>query len=201
MTPHLRGFHASTLAVSDKRAVPDMVQLLPPGEFSGRDGRGPFRADTPAILQAFTKWGMPLAIDYEHQSLFSKDNGAPAPAAGWVERLIANSNGLWGKVDWTESARQKIAQGEYRYLSPVFDYQPGGSIFRIISAGLTNSPNLFLTAFNSRLPLDRAQDRDMNPLVRDAMQRAAPGSGPAVAASAGSTNPLLFDAISRARRV
>ncbi|MNR04162.1 Mu-like prophage I protein [compost metagenome] len=38
---------------------------------------------------------------------------------------------------------------EYRYLSPVFDYDSAtGRIARLVSAGLSNIPNLFLTALN-----------------------------------------------------
>lgn len=195
-----RGFHATAIDRNGDKGIPDLVQLLPPGEFSGRDGRGPYRADTATILQAFAKWGMPLAIDYDHQGLFVKDNGAPAPAAGWVQRLISNAQGLWGKVDWTAKAREMIANGEYRYLSPVFDYGPGGSIMRIIGAGLTNSPNLYLTAFNSRL---QGTPANTNPLIRDAMRRADNAmvgvsfADPGAPRMGGTTNPLIADALRR----
>jgi len=36
---------------------------------------------------------------------------------------------------------------EYRYVSPVFQFDPkDGSVTRLLRAGLTNNPNLHLTA-------------------------------------------------------
>ena len=132
---------------------------------------------------------MPLAIDYEHQGMHAPSNGAPAPAAGWVKRLVVNGTGIFGEVDWTETAKAMIESGEYRYLSPVFDHGQGGTVFRIIGAGLTNSPNLFLTSFNR---IGQAE----NPLVRDAMARHGWQGSPRPAGS----NPLILDAMRRVRK-
>lgn len=204
MSPKQYGFHAVALAGNSSRTIPDLVQLLPPGEFSGRDGRGPYRADTAAILSAFTAWGMPLSIDYDHQGLFVQENGAPAPAAGWITRIVSNTDGLWGAVDWTAKAREMIGNGEYRYLSPVFDYAPGGTVIRMIGAGLTNSPNLYLTAFNVRM--NAVSPGKENPLIRDAMSRADKAmrgawiADPVNPSHKKEENPLVSDALRRSRK-
>lgn len=83
-------------------------------------------------------------IDYEHQILEAKQNGQPAPAAGWFRRLEAREDGLWAvDVQWTERARQMIAAGEYRYISPVFAYdRKTGRVTRLLMAAITNNPAL-----------------------------------------------------------
>jgi phage I-like protein len=128
--------------------VPSSVQLLPAGKFSGRDDRGPYLNDQPdAIVQAFESWGMPIAIDYEHQSLTAADKTDPTPAAGWITAIEIRNGEVWGTVEWTERARQFLEAKEYRFLSPVFDYvKASGRVIRLVGAGLTNSPNLYLQA-------------------------------------------------------
>ena len=142
---------ASHLIDLSAAPVPDWVELLPAGEFSGRDGRGPYVADAAQILAAFAQGGIPLPIDYEHQSILTETNGQPAPAAGWLTDLAVRDGALWGCVEWTERASAHIAAREYRFLSPVFCYeQRTGSVVSISGAGLTNTPNLYLTALNRR---------------------------------------------------
>lgn len=130
----------------------EWVQLLPAGTFTGRDGRGPYVNDDPAgILAAFGAWGMPLNVDYEHQSLGAAGKTGPTPAAGWVQALDVRDGEIWGQMDWCAPAAELLSTRQYRYLSPVFDYEPdSGRVLRLIGAGLTNNPNLYLTAAASR---------------------------------------------------
>ncbi|MDP2832166.1 MAG: phage protease [Pseudomonadota bacterium] len=157
--PHSTTTHAPRIPATHAATPPECrlgectektgwVHLVPAGTFTGRDGRGPYRLDTAAILQTFATWGMDLPVDYEHQSVTAGTNGQPAPAAGWIKQLDAREGGLWGRVEWTERALAMIRAKEYRYLSPVFRYQPDGCIMAILGAGLTNQPNLHLTALH-----------------------------------------------------
>jgi phage I-like protein len=130
--------------------APALVQLLPAGTFSGRDGRGPYRLDVQSVLSEFSKWGMPLAIDFEHQAIHAPENGNPAPAAGWISQLESKPDGIWGRVEWTAKSTAMITAKEYRYLSPVFDHTNDGTVARLTGAGLTNNPNLYLTAISRR---------------------------------------------------
>jgi phage I-like protein len=138
-------------------AVPDRIHLLPFGKFTGRDGRGPWLVgdkDDAARIIANTQsyqGKADIPIDYEHASIIAAPKGQQAPAAGWITSLEVGPNGIWGNVQWTAAAAQKIKDREYRYLSPVMRYNDGsGLILRIISAGLVNTPNRELTALNSQ---------------------------------------------------
>lgn len=159
-TKNRRSSHATELPQGE---APAWVHLLPAGEFSGRDGRGPYQTNAKSILAEFAAWGMPLAIDYEHQGINSADNGKPAPAAGWITELESRKGEIWGKVEWTDTATGMIAAREYRYLSPVFDYNTQGVVIRIVGAGLTNNPNLYLTAIAKRDA--HTQEKAMNDLT------------------------------------
>jgi phage I-like protein len=128
--------------------LPEWIQLLPAGDIATRDGRGPYRNTDPArVLEEFLAYGMPIAVDYEHQSLEAEEKTSPTPAAGWIHELEIREGEIWGRVEWTERAAGMIAAKEYRYISPVFEYVPKtGEIMRLVSAGLTNRPNLYLRA-------------------------------------------------------
>jgi phage I-like protein len=126
--------------------VSEWVHLIPAGTFRGRDGRGPYRLDVQAVLDAFRAHGADLPVDYEHQSLSAGDKAGPVPAAGWIQDLEARDDGLWARVSWTPTARQLLAAKEYRYLSPVFRHDKQGRVVALEGAGLTHMPNLYLRA-------------------------------------------------------
>lgn len=131
-------------------AAPDWIELLPAGVFNGRDGRGPFRVEDPADVIAATRalaMAAGLPIDYDHATDFGAPAGRPAPAAGWIVAFAVRAGAVWGRVEWTVRAAAAIAAREYRYVSPVFQFDPAsGRVTRLLRAGLTNNPNLYLTA-------------------------------------------------------
>ena len=131
-------------------AAPEWIELLPAGVFYGRDGRGPFRLDDPAaVIESTTAMQMNagLPIDYDHATDFGAPEGRPAPAAGWIRELEVRGGAVWGRVEWTARAANSIVAREYRYVSPVFQFDPkDGVVTRLLRAGLTNNPNLHLTA-------------------------------------------------------
>ncbi len=107
------------------------IQLLPAGEFATIDGRPEkgkkWRLDRAAaerLIAFHAERANDLVIDYEHQSLRAPDNGQPAPAAGWYKRLEwREGKGLFATdVRWTDRAKEMIAAGEYRFVSPVILY-------------------------------------------------------------------------------
>ncbi len=147
-------------------AAPEWIELLPAGVFYGRDGRGPFRLDDPAAVIASTtalQMNAGLPIDYDHATDFGAPEGRPAPAAGWIRELEVRSGAVWGRVEWTARAASSIVTREYRYVSPVFQFDPkDGSVTRLLRAGLTNNPNLHLTAIAaSRTAAADAKDERM----------------------------------------
>ena len=137
----------------DNVAPPEWIQLIPAGSFHGRDGRGPYQLSNPDAVIAATmalrmRAGIP--IDYDHATDFGAPQGNPAPAAGWITEFAIRNGAIWGRVEWTERAAAAIRAHEYRYISPVFQYSPSdGTITRLLRAGLTNNPNLYLTAISA----------------------------------------------------
>lgn len=141
----------SIAAHATEAPVDGWVQLLPAGQFQGRDGRGPYRLDNAdAVIAATRALGMDLPIDRDHQTDFAP-RGTAIVAAGWIRELSARSDGLYGRVEWTDTAKAQLAAREYRYLSPVFDFvRESGRVVRVLRAALTNNPNLHLTAIASQ---------------------------------------------------
>lgn len=162
--PNLIAAHASALAsmtaahaseiVAPVAGSDHWVMLLPLGRFSGRDGRGPYDAGDAAQMSAVieatkARAGVTdLVIDYDHQTVFSAvpGVGGQAPAAGWIKQFEVRQDGLYGRVEWTDKAAQAIRDREYRYISPVYHHDKSGRVLRLVSAALTNTPNLDLAA-------------------------------------------------------
>jgi phage I-like protein len=147
-------------------AAPDWIELVPAGVFFGRDGRGPFRLSKPEAVIAATgalRMEAGIPIDYDHATDFAAPAGQPAPAAGWIRELAVRGGAIWGRVEWTARAAAAISAREYRYVSPVFQFDPkDGTVTRLLRAGLTNNPNLYLTAIAAaRTAADRAEDTSM----------------------------------------
>lgn len=127
-------------------------QLTPAGAFRARDGRPEklpawkIDADIAGRLTAAAQARQtPLVVDYEHQTLLAEKNGQPAPASGWFHDLEwREGQGLYAvNVAWTERAAAMIAAGEYKFISPVFTYDPhSGAVREILCAALTNNPAL-----------------------------------------------------------
>lgn len=138
------------------QSAPARLRVIPDGTFDAVDGRPgnmkgvsakAWRMDADIakqVITAFAAVGTDLPIDYEHQTLKSADNGQPAPAAGWVTALEYEAGkGLLAHVRWTEAGRGYLEQQEYRYLSPVFSFDPkSGAVLALHSVALTNTPAL-----------------------------------------------------------
>jgi phage I-like protein len=139
--------------ISEYSSAPEWIELLPAGDFAGRDGRGPFRLSNPAAVVTATvglRMDAGLPIDYDHATDFAAPSGRPAPAAGWIRAIEVRDGALWGRVEWTGHGRAAVVTREYRYISPVFEYSEDGEVQRLLRAALTNNPNLYLTAISAR---------------------------------------------------
>lgn len=152
----MKTLRASQALVSELPSgeLPEWIQLLPGrGRVETRDGRGPYFNNKPeALLKAFAAFKMPLPGDYEHQSMSAAEKSGPVGASGWIEKLEMRHDGeIWGNVKWTAQASDLISKREYRFISPVFDYnEKTGDIVQLVSFALTNNPNLFLRAAASQ---------------------------------------------------
>jgi phage I-like protein len=133
--------------------APADVRLLPAGEFKSwqpgipaecsawictdEDGLR-FVAEVEARQSA-------RVIDYEHATLHAKKTGTKAPAAGWFEKLEWRpGDGLYMiGIEWTAQAAQEIADKQYRFISPLFSYDPKtGRVLQLSVPSLTNNPGL-----------------------------------------------------------
>ena len=133
--------------------APLWVELIPAGEkIVGRDGRTWNNSNPEAIVEAFENNGADLPIDVEHSTEIKGPNGEAAPAMAWIKALDVREGGsVWGLVEWTDDGRWMVESKQYRYISPVFTYSTkSAQVLKLKSAGLTNNPNLHLTALNRR---------------------------------------------------
>ena len=130
------------------------VQLLPAGEFVGRDGRPgknltwklndeQGRALARRMTASYER--VNFQFDYEHQSMLAEENGQPAPASGWASTFEwRDGQGLFAtNVEWTARAKQMIEADEYRYISPVLLYdKTSGVVTDVLNAALVGRPAL-----------------------------------------------------------
>ncbi|WP_230368962.1 phage protease [Paludibacterium denitrificans] len=144
-----RAINALTLSLPEGDSAPEWVEVIPAGTFKGRDGRGPWFSNVPAILQSFAAdqaAGIDPVVDYNHQTC---GPGTKAEAAGWIKQLEVRDGAIWARVEWVAEGAEKVIAKKYRYLSPVFDFDATGRIVKLISVAIVNVPNLFLRALNS----------------------------------------------------
>ncbi|WP_297894848.1 phage protease, partial [uncultured Campylobacter sp.] len=141
-------FQANLISLKSENTGDDLVELLlaVPGEWKGHYS-GVFRIDSADLEKMklnFDARKIDLVIDYEHQTLM----GCEAPAAGWIKEMHIRDGKLYGMASWTAKAKEYIKNGEYRYLSPVFNFEAvdkktGAWIgCEIESVALTNTPFL-----------------------------------------------------------
>ncbi|WP_413874156.1 phage protease [Albidovulum sp.] len=157
-------------------AAPDWVQLIPAGPaVVGRDGRSWRMSDPARVVAAFDARKAPQ-IDIEHASQLKAPQGEPAPAVGWIEALEVRDGAIWGRVDWTAEGEAAVTSRAYRYLSPAFAFNgTTGEILRIVSAGLTNNPNLDMAALNAADPSPQ-ESEGMDKAVLEALGLNADGT-------------------------
>lgn len=149
-----RAIHVAVCALR-VQITDDKTRLMPAGTFhaprGAAEGTGPWHLSAEAataIIRLAAARSTDIAIDYEHQTLYSEQNGKPAPAAGWVDprSLEWRDDGLYGAIAWTAKARAAITPGpngeppEYLYLSPVFPYDANGVPLDLLHLALTNTP-------------------------------------------------------------
>lgn len=157
-------------------AAPSEIRLLPVGRFAASDGSGRpegiaagwllDEAAAAALIAQAALRASDFVIDFEHQTLHKEANGQPAPAAGWFKALqFRPGDGLYATdVRWTPRAAAMIAAGEYRYLSPVFNYATDGRVLALGPAALTNTPGLDGLTDLSRAALSALFSQEESPM-------------------------------------
>ncbi|MCX8501733.1 MAG: hypothetical protein ORO03_08600 [Alphaproteobacteria bacterium] len=157
-------------------------RVFPAGEFRASDGRPHGIAawvcdqtDAELIIAAFDAKTDDLMVDYDHgwyRALVSKSVDTKVIAAGWIKSLEWRSGaadaggGLWANAEFTPVAAAHIAAQEYRYISPVFTFDPvTGHVTGLMPCALVNSPAIDgltdLAAAASSFPLPPNPQTDM----------------------------------------
>jgi hypothetical protein len=137
------------------------------GTFKGHP-TGPFELTSKHFAEMennFKRFKLDVPFDYEHASELSvADSPAKArgevKASGWIKDVQARPDGLYGLIDWTAEARQKIINKEIKYISPAVrfgakDPKTGENIGAKLS-----SAALCLKPFLSDLPQALASDSE-----------------------------------------
>ncbi len=163
VTRNLDQLPGLALNFADGDGAPEWVQLLPAGpSIEGRDGRRWTVTDPASLVSGFASRGVDLPVDFEHATQLKGARGEAAPAVGWIKALDARNGGeIWGRVAWNADGSAAVVSHAYRYLSPVFRFDPASAeITGLVSAGLTNQPNLHLVALNAENPGEDTPDMD-----------------------------------------
>ncbi|MGV8856284.1 MAG: phage protease, partial [Devosia sp.] len=113
-----------TICCLQAQALPDdeapaCVHLIPAGELRTHDNRGQFKVKPAAklILNPMTS-GDRLPIDENHATDLAALNRMPAPARGWIVELAPHSEGIWGRVEFTEEGRHLVASKAHQGIFP-----------------------------------------------------------------------------------
>lgn len=144
---------AINFALSEGKEPPEWIELVPAGEFVGRDGRDFDNPDPQAVVDFIINRGVDIPIDEEHSTEIKAPKGESAPARSWIKAQAKNfeirKGALWAKPDWKQRGIDIIQNEEYRYYSPAFYIKEGSNVVAgVKSIGFTNTPNLSLTALN-----------------------------------------------------
>jgi len=141
----LADFEIIELILSDDKKIPTEFIAVKFGKntvtIDGKEFEFEFNdSDADNIIAEFARRGKELVIDYEHQTT----SGQKAPAAGWVKELKKTDQGLVAVMNyWTDTAKEHLEKGEYRYMSPVLKGSRSMKNWTILhSIALTNHPAL-----------------------------------------------------------
>ena len=148
------------------------VQLMRTGKFTH-----PFFEDfeiTEDMFKSFKKnfnkkvKKVDIAVDFSHRS--------GDEAAGWITKVILRENNteLWIAVEWTEAARHKIKDREFRYMSADFntnfiDNETGKDFGPTLNgAALTNRPFIKdMQALLSDLDIDEEKRQAIKEILNE----------------------------------
>jgi phage I-like protein len=170
---------ASAVALPLGAEPPEWVHLLPAGGIQTRNGLGPYTVtDAADVIRTSLANERGMPIDENHATDLAAPKGGPAPARGWITELEARADGIWGKVEWTETGRALLSDRAYRGISPVINHDRQGRITAILRASLTNTPNLrgLTPVLNQETPMDLAKLAEKLGLAADANEDAILGA-------------------------
>lgn len=125
------------------QAIPDTIQLIPVGQWD-HDLYGPIlitASDIREFIQNFNagiRKGVFITAGHE--------GFEELPANGWITKVEARDDGLWGAVEWNKLGAQTLSDKQYKFFSPEFyrDYEDPQThqVYRnvLVGGALTKSP-------------------------------------------------------------
>jgi len=149
VTHHGRRYYTALMPLAKKpEGKTSVVHVAYEGTWDGHpSGSIEFTAQVfDALVSRFESQQNPMPVDYEHSSMSPSPTGSPA--AGWIHELWRDGGNLYARVEWTDRAAEYIRRGEYRYCSPVIDFdsidrKTGESVGpEMFNLALTNNPFL-----------------------------------------------------------
>jgi phage I-like protein len=101
------------------------------------------------MADSFAKEGRDILFDYDHKCLGGFFSEADSRAAGWGKAVRVEDGKLYVEMEPTPRGREAIENGEYKYLSPVYEFQRLNRVtgkkekdWRLHSVAFTNTPFL-----------------------------------------------------------
>ncbi|MCP4695219.1 MAG: peptidase [Gammaproteobacteria bacterium] len=126
---------------------PEWVLMLPAKDVVGRDKRTWKNSHPDRIISEFNRGDMSLPFDIEHATELKASKGEPA--VGWVTAMENRNGEVWTKAEWNKDGIDAIKSRQYRFYSPAFSFnKKNREIISFTSFGLTNKPNLEISALN-----------------------------------------------------
>ncbi|CUW95084.1 phage protease [Agrobacterium genomosp. 2] len=135
-------------ASSETKRGPEWIKLAPRGKLNARDGRV-FTIDPELLVSRFEADAVDLPIDIDHATVKKAIFGDAAPAIGWINKLEARPDGLFGKVEWLEEGIRVLGARTHRYVSPTFKADDNGKATWLHSAALVAAPAASMPAVAS----------------------------------------------------
>lgn len=142
---------AADQEAAQAKTSPQWIKLTPRGKFTTRDGRQ-FDTDPNVLVQRFNSDGVAVPIDIDHATVKKALFGDTAPAVGWIEKLEARADGLYGQVSWLDEGVRVLAARSHRYISPALKADDFGKAIWLHSAGLVAAPAISMPAVASAQP-------------------------------------------------
>lgn len=146
----LDAFAGDPDAATAKRP-PEWIKLAPRGKFTARDGRV-FEVDPDTLVSRFDADAVDLPIDLDHATVKKAMFGDAAPALGWISKLEARDDGLYGKAEWLDEGTRVLAARTHRYVSPTLKTDDRGKAYWLHSAALVAAPAASMPALASAQP-------------------------------------------------
>jgi len=127
-----------------KFEAPKIVKIMPRGKTVTRDDRA-YDFKPEMLVARFEEDGIDIPIDMEHGlSAFMGDKSQGA--VGWISKLEARDDGLYGHVDWLKRGIEVLKARTHRFLSPTFRHDAFGQAKWLHSAALVAAPALAMAA-------------------------------------------------------